>query len=212
MESNMKKIIAIVTVAFCLIAGSSFAQTLASDLVKKTVDKMNRHKNIEFIFELDMNNETLAVTESTSGEAYLQGEAYKLNMAETCVISDGKTLWTYLIDNEEVMVSDPNDDQSVINPIKMLTTYDKDYTIKYVKSDSKGIKAVEMNNPKGEFNKVTLKIDETKLEVIGATLTNRSGESFSIRIMKTIYDQNLDANFFTFDAKAHPNIDIIDMR
>lgn len=208
----MKKATAIIGIILTFMVGAAQAQTMASELVKNTIDKINKHKNVEFVFDYDMSNETIAVTESASGTAYMQGEAYKMEIEGQQIISDGKTLWTYLIDDEEVMVSNPKDDDNIITPIKLLTTYDKDYTMKYGKSSEKGIKVVEMSNPKGEFSKVTLKINEAKLEIVSATISNRSGDAFTIKIKKTVFDQNLDAKFFTFDEKAHPKVDVIDMR
>ncbi len=208
----MKKVTAIIEIILTVMVGAAQAQTMANQLVKNTIDNINKHKNVEFVFDYDMSNETIAVTESASGTAYMQGEAYKMEIEGQQIISDGKTLWTYLIDDEEVMVSNPTDDDNIITPIKMLTTYDKDYTIKYGKSNEKGIKVVEMSNPKGEFSKVTLKINEAKLEIVSATISNRSGDAFTIKIKKTVFDQDLDAKFFTFDEKAHPKVDVIDMR
>ena len=208
----MKKVTAIIGIILTVMVGAAQAQTMANQLVKNTIDNINKHKNVEFVFDYDMSNETIAVTESASGTAYMQGEAYKMEIEGQQIISDGKTLWTYLIDDEEVMVSNPTDDDNIITPIKMLTAYDKDYTIKYGKSNEKGIKVVEMSNPKGEFSKVTLKINEAKLEIVSATISNRSGDAFTIKIKKTVFDQDLEAKFFTFDEKAHPKVDVIDMR
>lgn len=208
----MKKVTAIIGIILTFMVGALQAQTMASELVKKTIDKINKHKNVEFVFDYDMSNETIAVTESASGTAYMQGDAYKLEVEGQQIISDGKTMWTYFPDSEEVMVSNPSDDENIITPIKLLTTYDKDYTMKYGKSSEKGIKVVEMSNPKGEFSKVTLKINEAKLEIVSATISNRSGDAFTIKIKKTVFDQNLEAKFFTFDEKAHPKVDVIDMR
>ncbi|MCQ2304182.1 MAG: outer membrane lipoprotein carrier protein LolA [Bacteroidales bacterium] len=208
----MKKATTIIGIILTFMVGALQAQTMASELVKKTIDKINKHKNVEFVFDYDMSNETIAVTESASGTAYLQGDAYKLEVEGQQIISDGKIMWTYFPDSEEVMVSNPSDDENIITPIKLLTTYDKDYTMKYGKSSEKGIKVVEMSNPKGEFSKVTLKINEAKLEIVSATISNRSGDAFTIKIKKTVFDQNLEAKFFTFDEKAHPKVDVIDMR
>ena len=208
----MKKVTAIIGIILTFMVGTAQAQTMASELVKNTIDKINKHKNVEFVFDYDMSNETIAVTESASGTAYMQGDAYKMEIEGQQIISDGKTMWTYFPDSEEVMVSNPSDDENIITPIKLLTTYDKDYTMKYAKSNEKGIKGVEMSNPKGEFSKVTLKINEAKLEIVSATISNRSGDAFTIKIKKTVFDQNLEAKFFTFDEKAHPKVDVIDMR
>ena len=208
----MKKLTAVIGIILTFMVGAVQAQTMANELVKNTIDKINKHKNVEFVFDYDISNETIAVTESASGTAYMQGDAYKLEVEGQQIISDGKTMWTYLPDSEEVMVSNPSDDENIITPIKLLTTYDKDYTMKYAKSSEKGIKVVEMSNPKGEFSKVTLKINEAKLEIVSATISNRNGDAFTIKIKKTVFDQNLEAKFFTFDEKAHPKVDVIDMR
>ena len=123
----MKKVTAIIGIILTFMVGALQAQTMASELVKKTIDKINKHKNVEFVFDYDMSNETIAVTESASGTAYLQGDAYKLEVEGQQIISDGKTMWTYLPDSEEVMISNPSNDENIITPIKLLTTYDKDY-------------------------------------------------------------------------------------
>ena len=208
----MKKLALIIGIVFGFLANDSIAQTMASDLVKKTVDNLNKHKNVEFVFDYEVGNQTIAVSEKASGKVILQGEAYKMDIEGQQIISDGTSIWTYLIDSEEVMISDAGNDESIITPIKLLTSYDKDYAMKYVASSEKGIKVVEMSNPKGEFSKVTLKIDDKKMEIVSAVIQNRGGDEFNISIQKTTYDQALGDKFFTFNAKEHPKAEVIDMR
>ena len=38
------------------------------------------------------------------------------------------------------------------------------------------------------------------------------GSKLLITVDKMKFDQELDEKFFTFDAKKHPNVDVIDMR
>lgn len=208
----MKKTTILLSLLLSVLYNGLMAQTMANTLVKNAINHINSHKNATIAFEYEIGNQTLAISEKAIGKAYLQGEAYKLSVEGQEIISDGETLWTYLIDEEEVMVSSPASDESLITPIKMLTTYDQDYTMKYVPCQEKGIKIVEMNNPKGEFSKVILSIDEAKMEIVKATISNRSGDEFSINITQTSYDQDLGDMFFIFDAKAHPNVEVIDMR
>ena len=187
------------------------AQTMANDLVKSAIDKLNSHKNFEITFDYEVGNSLTAVGETATGKATLQGEAYKLEIEDQEIISDGKTLWTYLIDDEEVMVGNATD-ESLITPIKMLTTYDKEYSMKYVKSAVSGKKCVEMLNPKGEFKRITLTIDEKKLEIEKAKIEAQSGDEMVVTIKSYTYDKTLADNFFTFDEKTHKNVDVIDMR
>ena len=80
------------------------AQNNAETLVRLMVDQMKNHKNVEMDYKYQINADG-QTTEAQQGKAWLQGEAYKVEMVEQQLISDGKTIWTYLIDDEEVMIS-----------------------------------------------------------------------------------------------------------
>lgn len=200
-----------ILIGLMLIAGMANAQETAGELVKRVIDQLNSHKNYEITFDYEIGNSVTAASEKESGKATLQGEAYNLEIADQQIISDGKTLWTYLIDDEEVMVGNATD-ESLITPIKMLTSYDKDYSMKYVKHADKGKKCVEMLNPKGEFKRITLTIDEKKLEIEKAKIEAQSGDEMVVTIKSYTYDKTLKTNFFIFDEKEHKNVDVIDMR
>ncbi len=200
-----------ILIGLMLIVGMTNAQETAGELVKRVINQLNSHKNYEITFDYEIGNSVTTASEKESGKATLQGEAYNLEIADQQIISDGKTLWTYLIDDEEVMVGNATG-ESLITPIKMLTTYDKDYSMKYVKQADKGKKCVEMLNPKGEFKRITLTIDEKKLEIEKAKIEAQSGDEMVVTIKSYAYDKTLKTNFFIFDEKEHKNVDIIDMR
>lgn len=201
----------IILMGLMLVASMANAQETAGQLVKRVIDQLNSHKNYEITFDYEVGNSLTAVSEIETGKATLKGEAYKLEIAGQEITSDGKTLWTYLIDDEEVMVGNATD-ESLMTPIKMLTTYDKDYSMKYVKQAVKGKKCIEMLNPKGEFKRITLTIDEKKLEIEKAKIEAQSGDEIVVTIKSYNYDKTLKDNFFTFDEKMHKNVDVIDMR
>ena len=80
------------------------AQNNAEALVRLMIDQMKSHKNVEMDYKYQINSDG-QTTEAQQGKAWLQGEAYKVEMVEQQLISDGKTIWTYLIDDEEVICS-----------------------------------------------------------------------------------------------------------
>lgn len=200
-----------ILIGFMLMASMSNAQETAGEFIKRVINQLNSHQNYEITFDYEVGNSVTTVSEKESGKATLQGEAYKLEIADQQIISDGKTLWTYLIEDEEVMVGNATD-ESLITPIKMLTTYDKNYSMKYVKQAAKGKKCIEMLNPQGEFKRITLTIDEKKLEIEKAKIELQSGDEMVVTINSYSYDKKLDANFFIFNEKEHKNVDVIDMR
>ena len=201
----------IILIGLLFLTSIANAQEAASELMKRVINQLNNHKNYEIIFDYEIGNSITAVGETESGKVTLQGEAYNLEIADQQIISDGKTLWTYLIDDEEVMIGNASD-ESLITPIKMLTSYDKDYSMKYLKQSETGKKCIEMLNPQGEFRRITLTIDEKKPEIEKAKIEAQNGDEIVITIKSFNYDKTIKANFFKFDEKEHKNVDVIDMR
>jgi len=186
------------------------AQNNAEAIIRLLVNQMKSHKNVEMTYKYQISAEG-QTTEAQRGKAWLEGEAYKVEMVEQHIISDGKAIWTYLIDNEEVMVSNATD--GVENtPLKLLTSLDENYAATLTSIDAKGNAVIELANPKGQYRRVTLRANSSKLTINGFDVYMDDGTKLIITIDDMKYDQELDKKFFTFDQKAHPNVDVIDMR
>ena len=187
------------------------AQNNAETFIRLMVDQVKSHKNVEMAFSYQISPDGKNLGDSEKGHAWLQGEAYKIEMAEQQTISDGKTIWSYLIDDEEVMVSNASD--GVDNtPLKLLTSLDESYVATLTGLDSQGTATIELANPKGQYKRVTLKINTKKTELKSANIYMEDGSKVVVNVEEMKFDQQLDSNFFTFDAKKHPKVDVIDMR
>ena len=134
-------------------------------------------------------------------------------MTDQQTISDGKTIWSYLIDDEEVMVSNASEGTDN-TPLKLLTSLDESYVATLSGIDAKGIATIELANPKGQYKRVTLKINTKKSRpnIDSADIYIEDGSKVVGTIKEMKVDQELDDKFFTFDAKKHPKVDVIDMR
>jgi outer membrane lipoprotein-sorting protein len=183
----------------------SIAQSDADAKVKTIAQSLRDPKNVEIRFDYHF-TDAGKPTDAQQGKAYLQGEAYKILMNEQQTISDGKTIWTYLIEDGEVLVSNATEGTDN-TPLKLLTTLDKDYKASYTGTDM-----IELSNPKGDFKKILLKIDSKNNTLKTAEVFADDGGSMVISILSTKFNQDLKDGFFTFDEKAHPGVDIIDMR
>ena len=204
-----KNIIACLLLLFATQAVS--AQNNAEMIIRLLINQMKSHKNVEMTFNYQISPDEKTVIEGEKGHAWLQGEAYKIELADQHTISDGKTIWTYLIEDEEVMVSNAAD--GVDNtPLKLLTSLDESYVATLAGIDPKGIATVELANPKGQYKRVTLKINTKKAELKSADIYMEDGSKAVVNIEGMKFDQELGNKFFTFDTKKHPKVDVIDMR
>ena len=186
------------------------AQNNAEALVRLMVNQMKSHKNVELDYKYQVSTEGLS-TEAQQGKAWLQGEAYKVEMVEQQMISDGKTIWTYLVDDEEVMVSNASEGEDN-TPLKLLTSLDENYAATLTGMDAKGNATIELANPKGQYRRITLRANPNKLAISSMDVYMEDGTKLIVTVDEMKFDQELDDKFFTFDTKKHPNVDVIDMR
>ncbi len=187
------------------------AQNNADMLIRLVVDQLKSHKNVEMVFTYQISPDGKNLGESEKGHAWLQGEAYKIEMANQQTISDGKTIWSYLIEDEEVMVSNATDGTDN-TPLKLLTSLDESYVATLTGIDAQGLASIELANPKGQYKRVTLKINTKKTELKSADIYMEDGSKVVVNVEEMKFDQQLDDKFFTFDTKKHPKVDVIDMR
>lgn len=187
------------------------AQNNTEELIHILANQIRNHKNVEMIFDYQLSPDGKVLGDIEKGHAWLQDEAYKIEMADQQTFSDGMTIWSYLVDDEEVMVSNAADGTDN-TPFKLLTSLDESYVATLTSIDAKGIASIELANPKGQYKRVTLKLDTKKTELKSADIYMEDGSKIVVTVKEMKYDQNLDDKFFTFDAKKHPNVDVIDMR
>ena len=201
----------ITCIAFLFAAQAVSAQNNAETFIRLLINQMKSHKNMEMTFNYQFSPDGKTLGESEKGHAWLQGEAYKVDMADQQTISDGTTIWTYFVDAEEVMVSNASEGTDN-TPLKVLTSLDKSYVATLTGIDAKGIATVELANPAGQYKRVSLKINTKKTELKGADIYFEDGNKLVIDVEEMKFDQELGDKFFTFDTKNHPNVDMIDMR
>ena len=187
------------------------AQNNADALIRVLVDQIKSHKNVEMAFSYQLSPDGKTLGNSEKGHAWLQGEAYKVEMNEQQTISDGQSIWTYLIDDEEVMISNATEGADN-TPLKLLTSLDKSYAATLAGINAQGIASIELANPNGQYKRVSLKVETKKTALKSMDVYMNDGSKLVITVEEMKFDQNLNDKFFTFDAKKHPKVDVIDMR
>lgn len=205
-----------ITLGLILLFVTATAQQDADALLKKVIDKTKAYNSIKVDFEYRMLNEDAGIDEMKEGVVFIKGDAYKLIMVGQTVISDGQTIWTYLEDSEEVMVSSATEGEENITPSSMLTSYYADHKISYQSSrikEQEGLKTVELRPQTGKkFVKIQITIDENKLQIKSLSIFDSGGNEFVYTIKSMKEMGVMEDNFFTFDESAYPDVEVIDMR
>jgi chaperone LolA len=188
----------------------------AETLLKEVIEKTASYKNFKADLGYTMINQEMNIDEKKTGVIYVQGDAYRLEMEGQMIISDGSTVWTYLPDSEEVMVSDVEDSDESISPTKILSKYSDDYKARF-DNDKKyqgtnfkeiSLKAEDGNN----FDQLSVVVDAKNTSLESFSIYDKNGNVFTYQIISLQSDIVLQDSVFTFVAANYPGVEVIDMR
>ena len=206
-------------VGMVLLVTTGFAQVKdqkALTLLNEVSAKAKSSKTIKADFSYTMENKQAKINETKKGTLLVSGDKYKLTAAGQTVICNGKTVWTYLKESNEVQVNNLEDKDEALTPSKLLTSYSKNYKATIIKDKANtNPNAVSMElipNVQKNFTKAILTVDKIKKQVLSFRLFDKSGNIFTYKV--TNYQVNVPStpSDFTFDASKFPGVDVIDMR
>jgi len=209
----MKKLLIIATLAILSVSGFAQNDKKATTILDEVSAKTKLYKTIKIEFTYAMDNAKEKIHDKFKGTLLSKGDKYKLTAAGQDVISDGKTMWTYLKDANEVQINNAGEDDDSFTPTKLLSGYSKDYKSKFIeeKGNDQIIELYPLKKGK-TFTKVQLTIDKSKKQISKFIIYDRSGSTFSYIVDKFATDQAIADNVFTFNKADHPGVEINDMR
>jgi outer membrane lipoprotein carrier protein len=214
----MKKIL--ITFTAIIIAMSLNAQdnTKAKAILDAVSLQTKSYTTIDISFSYIMENKAKKIKETKTGTASMKGAKFWLDFSGQQIMSDGKTVWTYIKENNEVQINnnDPNDDQA-LNPAKLLTSYNKSFTPKFIKEETRGAviyQIIDLTPLKSRsYNKMRVEIDKTKKQIMNSIVYDKNGTTvYTYSVTKFVTNKTIADTKFTFNAKDHPGVEVIDLR
>ena len=188
-----KTLILIIGLILCFNLSAQNAEEFLNNVIEKT----KSYNDISIVFNYKIINKEANIYENMSGYASMKGDSYKLNVDGQEMISNGKVLWTHLIDDQEVMISEVTEDNNS-SPIAIIESF------------SKNISEIKENDGEN-FEIIILTTDkDLKLKKVHAYFSD--GNEFVYEITEFTTDQNLPDSMFIFNESHYPNVEVIDMR
>ena len=203
----MKKALFIITI---LLLSFSLSAQSAQDILNAVIEKNKTYKDISISFEYEFIDKTNDFSEMTGGYMYLKGDSFIINMDGQEMISNGETLWTYLIDDQEVMISEVGEDNNT-TPFAIINSFSQNVNVNFNISENNNTSLLIEEKEKTTFENVIINIDnDLKINDISINTIDGSLITYKIKSFKT--NQDLPDSMFFFDEKIHPDVEIIDMR
>lgn len=213
------RIITKILIASLILTGQlTFAQSKknAEDILRQVSEKTKSFSSIRISFTYNMDNPSAKVHESETGTLLVKGDQYRLDIAGQKVISDNRTVWTYIGEANEVQINAVEEDENVLTPTRLLTSYSEDYKSKLVgeiMKDGRGQYVIELKpNADKSFTRIELNIDKELFRITRIAIQDKSGNTFSYLVNKFEPDVTVKDNDFIFNQKDYPGVEVIDMR
>jgi len=190
----------------------------AKGILDKVSAKTKAYTTIEAEFAFIMENKQDKSKDSQKGKIWIKGNMYKVDMSKAITYFDGKTMYAYMKDANEVNISDPDPkDDNTLNPAKIFTIYETGYKVRYIAEkfeDTRALHEIELypKDLKKDFSKIVIKIDKTKNELYSMQRFGKDGSSITVKILSMTPNQTLQDGMFKFDKTKYPKVEIIDLR
>lgn len=212
----MNKIITFVVATLFAIQVNAQDDPKAKSILDNLSKKTKAYTSIKAEFLLTITSKKDGVNESQSGSIQLKGNKYNLSIKGQEVISDGKTVWTYIKESEEVHINTISSDENdgTFSPDKLFTLYETGFKYKYVeeKNNIHSINLYPKDASSKAFHRITLFVDKIKNEIKEVKVYGKDGSEATYKIKTFITNTALPDSLFTFDKAKHPKVEIIDLR
>ncbi|MEO6901863.1 MAG: outer membrane lipoprotein carrier protein LolA [Bacteroidia bacterium] len=185
------------------------AKVILDDLSAKT--KSYTTIKADFTFTNEKKDKT---KEMQKGKIEIKGTKYRLEIPGHEIYCDGKTIWDFIKDANEVQMKEMETKEGAINPATIFTLYEKGYKYKLDSEDAntQTISLFPINADKEKFHTVKLVINKVKKQIEGIKLLMKDGTSQSYIISSFVANNPMPDDYFTFNEKAHKGVSVEDLR
>jgi outer membrane lipoprotein carrier protein len=185
----------------------------AKALLDKVSQKFKSYKTLKADFTLTSTIADQKKPSVQSGKVYIKGAKYKFSTTEFDRLSDGKTIWTFLKNNDEVQVNNVSEKNGELSPVQFFTLYQKgfDYTINSDNANAMEIDLLPSDKSKSYF-KVRLTINKKTNMISSATIFEKSGTRLTYALQNLEPNVTLADTYFVFDKSKYPDVEVIDLR
>ncbi|GAA4088633.1 outer membrane lipoprotein carrier protein LolA [Mucilaginibacter panaciglaebae] len=214
---------------FLLTATQAFAQkdAAAKTILNQVSQKYRSYNVVKSNFTFTIENPRAGMKATRYGTLITQSKTNKYKVTvytagsqsdvEQEIISDGKSQWTYLKKDKEVQLTGADNSDQSFNPAKIFSIYEHGYKYYYSgdqKSGGKTYQVIELSpeDDKSQFFKIRLQIDKVKKQIYSALVFDKSGAHYNYTLRSFAAIANAPASTFTFDTKAHPGVEVVDLR
>ena len=215
-------------VSFLIILAGSIAFTQDDVRSKPILDKVasvnNGYKTIKSDFKVTSTTSVPSDQARTeSGKIMIKGTKYHLFLSNSDVVFDGKSIYTYLKEANEINITKPepskkdNGDFFFSNPKDIFKGYNKNFKSTFIKETNlNNVPCFEIDlypiDFKTKYIRIKMHINKSTYQIVDIKLFFKDGSHHLLEFTTFAPNSDLDEKEFIFDLKKYPNAEVNDMR
>lgn len=216
----MKQLLLITVFSLIAWVGYSQQDAKAKEILEKVTKTTKSLASLDAKFTFEMNNKAQNIKDKSQGSIVLKNKKYKLDIPQMGlkVTCDGKTIWSYMVNSNEVTISNLDDaTDELMDPSKIFTIYERGFNYKFLNEGTDAgvpVYNIELTpqKPSGDIQKIKLMIDKQKMLIHGAVMDGKEGNTVIIAVNQYKTDGVYSDADFVFDPKKYKGIEVVDMR
>ncbi len=191
----------------------------AGEILDRVASRFAQLKSVQADFELVIEDRKENTLNSSAGNLLLKQEKYRITTPGSMVCFDGKTMWTYMEEEQEVTITEPGDSEEdfLSNPAKIFTGFHRDFKYRYVRETTlKGAKyheidlfPMDLGQPYSRI-KVFVSQNTDMPEIISSI--GKDGVDYTVNLTNFQLDREISDATFIFDPLKNKKVEVIDMR
>lgn len=205
--NTMKKLLIITLLFIGVLNTIAQKDAKAKKLLDEVSAKMTAYNTVYVEFKNVLENLEEQIHHETTGNASLKGEKYVVNFLGTTTIFDGNKNYLINPEDEEVNISDPEDNDE-ITPAKFFSFYKEGYTYTWdILQNVQGrkiqfVKLMPIASD-SDMKYVLLGIDSKTKQIYKLIQIGKNGSNFKLTITKFKTNTNLSNSMFTFNRSKY---------
>lgn len=209
----MKFLLSISLSVACLFSANAQYDPVALEILNAMSAKYQALESFSANFTQDMVNEDAGINENIKGEIVVKGEKYLLKVAGQEIYNNGKDVFTYNPEMQEVTINtyEPEDQEITLSNVYDLYKNGFKYVLMSTSATGESIIELDPEDRAKTYYKIRMIIAKDN-SLKKFTVFEKSGNQYVYTIQNFKERTGLTDKFFTFDTKKFPNVEVIDFR
>jgi outer membrane lipoprotein carrier protein len=209
-------------VIMILISCGNLVSAHQDEKAREILDKLAGHTRsspslfVDFTFSMTSQKDD--ISEEFDGQITMKGNKYRLSIMNTEIWFDGESMYTYLPDVNEVIISEPDEDGGLMsNPAELFSIYHEEFRYSMqgeTTGDGKSLYEIDLHpiDLEQDFHTVKLFVDRKNSFIHSAIIAGKDGNRYMLTVNNFNNTRQVADSYFVFDKSKFPGIEIIDMR